>query len=134
MITKITKIDAEKVREFAKKNSITLKDMSYAIGRSESYLSYAMSSGNGIPTTTFELLCRVYDVPAQTFLPDQTQKGYTAELSITGNKALFVVKNDGEKVVSATSWVKGETELDIMQAISYAAHMCYKFAQQKTWK
>ena len=28
----------------------------------------------------------------------------------------------------------GDTELDLIKSISYAAHMCYKFAEQKTLK
>lgn len=37
----------------------------------------------------------------------------------------------GTEICKAYSKVKGTRELDLMQAISYAAHMMYKFAEQK---
>lgn len=37
----------------------------------------------------------------------------------------------GREICKAYSKVKGTRELDLMQAISYAAHMMYKFAEQK---
>lgn len=35
------------------------------------------------------------------------------------------------EIYSAASKVKGTRELDLLQAVSYAAHMMYKFAEQK---
>lgn len=37
----------------------------------------------------------------------------------------------GTEICKAASKVKGTRELDLMQAISYAAHMMYKFTEQK---
>ena len=37
-----------------------------------------------------------------------------------------------EVIVGANAYIKGESQLDFVKAISYAAHMCYKFAEQTT--
>ena len=36
-----------------------------------------------------------------------------------------------QELRSVYSRIKGDTELDLMQAISYAAHMLYKLAEQE---
>lgn len=41
------------------------------------------------------------------------------------------ISHNGEELYSAWSRVNGDTETNLMQAISYAAHMCYKKAEQK---
>lgn len=45
---------------------------------------------------------------------------------------LRVERDEGEKVGSAYSKRKDSSELALTQAISYAAHMIYKFCEQKT--
>ena len=137
---KMIKLDREKTKKFARERGISLEDISYAIGRSKSYISYAMSSESGIQNATFDLLCRIYNVPPETFLPDPepvapvSESGYSTEVSVNGEKVHFAVRNNGETIASAFAYIKNDTELAVMQAISYAAHMCYKFAQQKSWK
>lgn len=135
------KIDREKTKKFARERGLKLDDMAYAIGRGTGYISSAFTN-NGIPKATFDLLCRIYDVPPVTFLPDPEpvaappvlEGGYTTEISVQDGKVHFVVRNNGEEVASAFAYIKNDTELSVMQAISYAAHMCYKFAQQKSWR
>lgn len=39
-----------------------------------------------------------------------------------------------EKICEAYSKIKGPGKLDLMQAISYAAHMMYKLAEQEELK
>ena len=39
--------------------------------------------------------------------------------------------HDGSQVTSAMAKLRGDSDLDVVQSISYAAHMCYKFAEQK---
>lgn len=139
---KMIKLDREKTKKFAKERGISLEDISYSLGRSKSYISYAMSSESGIPNAKFDFLCRIYNVPQETFLPDPEpvvappvlEGGYTTEISVQDGKVHFVVQNNGEEVVSAFAHIKDDTEVAVIQAISYAAHMCYKFAQQKSWK
>lgn len=136
---KMIKLDREKTKKFAKERGLKLDDIAYAIGRGTGYISSAFAK-NGIPKATLDLLCRIYDVPQETFLPDPepvapfSESGYTTEISVQDGKVHFIVRNNGEEVVSAFARIKNDTELAVMQAISYAAHMCYKFAQQKSWK
>lgn len=44
----------------------------------------------------------------------------------------LLLEHNGEKVGSAYSKRKDNSELALTQAISYAAHMIYKFCEQRT--
>lgn len=57
--------------------------------------------------------------------------GYSVEVQLTDKTARFLVYKDGKLLESAYAAILDSSEISIMQAISYAAHMCYKFNQQK---
>jgi len=79
-------------------------------------------------------------------LPDQEEAGsnasecrqwiiYTARIDVSGGKSLNMSLYFGdEKICEAYSKIKGPGKLDLMQAISYAAHMMYKIAEQEELK
>lgn len=52
-------------------------------------------------------------------------------LDVSPEKVVLHMYFQGTEICKAYSKVKGTRELDLMQAISYAAHMMYKFAEQK---
>lgn len=58
--------------------------------------------------------------------------GYALRLQATDKQVFLLLEHDGEKVGSAYSKRKDSSELALTQAISYAAHMIYKFCEQKT--
>lgn len=60
------------------------------------------------------------------------QDGYALRLLTSDKQVFLLLEHDGEKVGSAYSKRKGSSELALTQAISYAAHMIYKFCEQKT--
>ena len=61
------------------------------------------------------------------------EKGWTNTLYVnhTAKIVSLAFFKDGIKVASGRAKIFDETERGIMQAISYAAHMCYKFSEQK---
>ena len=51
-------------------------------------------------------------------------------MDVRPDRVRLCVKYDGVEVHRAHALIKGDTELDLLQAVSYAAHMIYKLAQQ----
>lgn len=58
--------------------------------------------------------------------------GYALRLLTSDKQVFLLLEHDGEKVGSAYSKRKDNSELALTQAISYAAHMIYKLYEQQT--
>ena len=59
------------------------------------------------------------------------ETGWQTRIKVQPDKVCMTVYFNGMEVVQGWSKVKGDRELDLMQAISYAGHMCYKITEQK---
>lgn len=59
------------------------------------------------------------------------ETGWQTRIKVQPDKVCMMVYFNGMEVVQGWSKVKGDKELDLMQSISYAAHMCYKIVEQK---
>lgn len=139
------RIDTERLRRFAAKNG-GLAHISRQMGFRENYLSTIITRQRMRQSTANQLsaqLSAMYGVPADFFLarepekpkaaaPQAKQMRYALRLQTTGKKVFLLLEHDGEKVGSAYSKRKDSSELALTQAISYAAHMIYKFCEQKT--
>lgn len=134
-------IDPERLRNFAAKNG-GLKHISLQLGYSRSYLSNVADYGR-MRLSVARQLSAMYGVPEDFFrarepekpkaaAPQAGQTGYALRLQATDKQVFLLLEHDGEKVGSAYSNRKGNSELALVQAISYAAHMIYKFCEQKT--
>ncbi len=134
-------IDPERLRNFAAKNG-GLKHISLQLGYSKNFLANAVYYGQ-MRVAVARQLSAMYGVPEDFFrarepetpkaLPAQTeQKGYALRLQATDKQVFLLLEHDGEKVGSAYSKRKDNSELALVQAVSYAAHMIYKFCEQKT--
>lgn len=135
------KIDAERLRRFAAKNG-GLAHISRQMGFSENYLSTIVNRQR-MRQSTANQLSAMYGVPEDFFrarelakqnsaAPQEKQMGYALRLQATDKQVFLLLEHDGEKVGSAYSKRKDSSELALTQAISYAAHMIYKFCEQKT--
>ena len=141
------RIDAERLRRFAAKNG-GLAHISRQMGFGESYLSTIITRQRMRQSTANQLSAAIllqqdFGVPADFFLarepekpkaaaPQTKQTGYALRLQATDKQVFLLLEHDGEKVGSAYSKRKDSSELALTQAISYAAHMIYKFCEQKT--
>ncbi len=68
----------------------------------------------------------------KTFIPaPSAELGWQTRIKVQPDKVCMMVYFNGMEVVQGWSKVKGDKELDLMQSISYAAHMCYKIVEQK---
>lgn len=134
-------IDAERLRRFAAKNG-GLAHISRQMGFGESYLSTIIARRK-MRQSTANQLSAMYGVPVDFFrarepektkaaIPQGGQEGYTLRLAATEKQVFLLLEHDGEKVGSAYSKRKDSSELALTQAISYAAHMIYKFCEQRT--
>ena len=144
-------IDPERLRNFAAKNG-GLKHISLQLGYSRSYLSNVADYGR-MRLSVARQLSAMYGVPEDFFRAREPEKpkaaapqagqtvkkgtytgptGYALRLQATDKQVFLLLEHDGEKVGSAYSKRKDNSELALVQAISYAAHMIYKFCEQKT--
>lgn len=69
------------------------------------------------------------------FIPSPTAEvGWQTRIKTNPGRVSMTIYFNGVPVVEGLSRIKANTELDLMQAISYAAHMCYKLTEQKKLK
>lgn len=144
--TNMVEIDISAAREAVYDSGKTLALLSEEIGRCPSYLSFAVNKGR-IPEYAFRRLCVILGVSEGDLLKKQAvtspQKaeaeavsgcetiGYSVKLDVYPKKVRFAVLFNGEEIIHAWSSIRGAWELDLMQSISYAAHMCYKQKEMK---
>lgn len=86
-----------------------------------------------MPSNTLDLLSRFLDVNVSDLTKKKDTKltGYSVNLDVNPDKVRLQILFDVAVIGSAYSKIKGDTETDLMQAISNAAHMIYKFSEQK---
>lgn len=144
--TNMVEIDISATREAVHDSGKTLALLSEEIGRCPSYLSFVINKGR-IPEYAFRRLCVLLGVSEGDLLKKQAvtppQKaeaeavsgcetiGYSVKLDVFPKKVRFAVLFNGEEIIHAWSSIRGARELDLMQSISYAAHMCYKQKEMK---
>lgn len=142
----MVQISPERLRLFCSKNGGQTA-VSEALGYGKSFISNALHSGK-MSRAANKLLAATYGIPEGFFLapdPPKTaqppefegrtaggQDGYALRLLTSDKQVFLLLEHDGEKVGSAYSKRKDSSELELTQAISYAAHMIYKFCEQKT--
>ena len=152
MSTKMIKIDAEELRSWMNKQGKTYGELSAEIGKSGSYLSRKCSTTHEMPELVYKLMIKTFKLPEGSFIPkpeppkvkeeqlsiesmsEKPREGYWTDLKVFPDKVKFTIyfRANGTdiEVTKAFSKIKDNSELAIVQAISYAAHMCYKFAEQ----
>ena len=144
--TNMVEIDIPATREAIDGSGKTMAALSEEIGRCPAYLSYTVKSGR-LPEYAFRRLCVLLGVSEGDLLKKQTvtppQKaeaeavsgcetiGYSVKLDVYPKKVRFAVLFNGEEIMHAWGSIRGARELDLMQSISYAAHMCYKQKEMK---
>ena len=144
--TNMVEIDIPATREAIDGSGKTMAALSEEIERCPAYLSYTVKSGR-LPEYAFRRLCVLLGVSEGDLLKKQAvtppQKaeaeavsgcetiGYSVKLDVYPKKVRFAVLFNGEEIMHAWSSIRGARELDLMQSISYAAHMCYKQKEMK---
>lgn len=122
------KINGKMLREYLSRRGITLDKLSVDIGHAKNYMSYILSKED-MPTSEYKLMCHILGVDEDKFAPHDTA-GYSLGLVYDERSLRIKLLHGDKEVCSAWSLIKSSSDLDFLQAISYAAHMMYKFAQQ----
>lgn len=135
------KIDGNALKSYVHSQGMKLIDASEKIGRSRNFLSGVCGKGTMLDSA-HKLLCETFGLPADSFLirepgpaaESQKQKSdmYWIDLNYSHDRLKVQVMFGDDVIVGANAYIKGESQLDFVKAISYAAHMCYKFAEQTT--
>ena len=125
-----------KSKKWLQEESFSASFVSRELGFCGNYLSVCFFNGK-MSSTAFDLMTRKFDVDPKRIIakpkpePVKSAPGYTCSVSVKPDKVMFSVSFDGNEIHKAYARVKGQKELDLLQAISYAAHMVYKLAEQK---
>lgn len=137
----VIELDWNALRDAITERGKNLSQASRDLGYSDAYISYCISTGQ-MKESAAKLLCYQLNIPLsqikkkQAATPQSAASGsYTARIDVSGGKSLNMSLYFGdEKICEAYSKIKGPGKLDLMQAISYAAHMMYKIAEQEELK
>lgn len=141
MKVKMIDIDKNALKDAIRASGKNYTEMSNALGFCDSYISCSLNMGK-MRESSVKLLCYLLDIPISRIqkkapiTPEIAASGtYTARIDISGGKSLNMSLYFGdEKICEAYSKIKGHGKLDLMQAISYAAHMMYKITEQEELK
>ena len=142
------KIDSDVMRGIITANGDCVTAASKKFGRSDTYFGKIMLRGT-MQDNALDHFCEVYGVDKDSVLyhepipepkeePTQLSidehRGYWTDLQFYPNKVKLTLNftecGATVEVAHAYSKIKGESELNIVQAISYAAHMVYKIVEQ----
>lgn len=130
-------INPDAIRAYCARADISLTELARRMGRTQSYLHQAFARGSMSPTA-YPLLVSVAGVPHEEFLarevetpaPEKPAEKYSLNLDVSDDRVRLGFCRDGKEVRHAYSIRKGDDDFALMQGISYAAYMLYKFAKQ----
>lgn len=136
MKTKTVELDTVKLERFMAERNLTKVEVSRAIGRSESFICMAINKKR-MGETAYRFLCECYGLKYNAFLKEEVKEepkveepGWNIAILPDVDRVYLELRKDGRKIKGVYSRLKGDGVLDLMQAISYGAHLMYKFAEQ----
>lgn len=141
----MTTIDPEKIRAFvAEKGAFEVTKM---LGKSPKYFKNIYDR-ESMPVSVLNAMCAIFGVDPESFKPEPPKpmlptstaaprtmpsSGYALDLDVQPAYVSIRLYEDSKMLKQAKARIKnGEkaSQLDVVQAISYAAHMLYKFMEQ----
>ena len=133
-------LDQVKFRRWMKAHRLTATSISLETGRAPGYISRCLCQKE-LPVTQLKIMESMYGLQAADIAPDKmlpvtAEKNnadlqYSVKAEVGDRVVRFYIMLGDELVQSAWSKIKDDSELSVIQAISYAAHMCYKLQEQK---
>lgn len=136
----MVKLDPHKMRNILKAKGLSQVEVSEAIGKSKNYISVCIFNGE-ISMTALQLIGIKYGITEKDIAPEQKKEperkdeastvGFSMSLLVKPDRVRVGISHNGDEIYNAWSRINGDTETKLIQAISYAAHMCYKKAEQK---
>lgn len=133
-------IDVPAMNKFFKANNVALTDLSKAMGFSHAWANSFLKVGR-MTQPSYKLLCSTLSVPEGTFIKEEPiiaaipveeqAKGYSLSLDVSPDKVRMGIMFNGGELDSAFARIRGDNELALMEAISYAALRLYRNAEQR---
>lgn len=140
---KLENLNRSAVLNGIERSGLSMKEASHRIGRGDSYLSASIRRGM-MSAAAIPLLAKELDIPQKDLILHQDEQKtccakdavnkYTVQIEVSKTKLHMTLLFGGKELYSTYSRIKGDSELDLMQAISYAAHLMYKLAEQEELK
>ena len=131
------KVDIPAIKKHIREHGMTQSDVCRRIGRSSNFLC---SCTGDMADYTYDLLIRELGAENGAFqkkekaAPKEVNRGGeldTLGLDVSPERVVLHMYFQGTEICKAAAKVKCTLVFDLMQAISYAAHMMYKFTEQK---
>ena len=134
-------IDGEKLKIRVYASGRSMAEASRTLGFGPNYIANCCARGLMARSSTM-LMEKMFGFQLEDYKMEEKkeEEQYSIEPYPDGYRLDLVVKPDrvkvslyfGEEEIQA-AWadVRGDTDLDLLKAISYAAHMMYKFTEQK---
>lgn len=140
---KLENLNRSAVLNGIERSGLSMTEVSHRIGRGDSYLSASIRRGM-MSAAAIPLLAKELDIPQKDLILHQDEQKtccakdavnkYTAQIEVSKTKLHMTLLFGGKELYSTYSRIKGDSELDLMQAIRYAAHLMYKLAEQEELK
>lgn len=130
------KIDGEKLKNALKKRGLTAKEVSESIGKNSNYITGCVCTG-AISDAAMQLIEIKYQIPREEIKIIEKENlsnaspGFSLNLVVKPDRVRVSINHNGKEIYGAYARINGDTETRLIQAISYAAHMCYKQAEQR---
>lgn len=135
------RVDPDRFKVALKKHGFTQEALSTDMGRSKSYVCAGLYRG-AFPKPFLSAIDTRYGITYDDIKPrtgtniesTPTTDDIRVELELTDGIVKFCVFDGDKCLTHAFAHRKNSTDLALMQAISYAAHLCYKFYQQREFR
>lgn len=128
------KINKQKMKEWIASTGMKAVHISRALGRSDNYISVVVCNGV-MSNAAYQHLKKEFNITGDDLMekPQEPKNvGYSLDIVVKPDRLRVAILHNGEEMYAAYSKIKDNTELSMVQAISYATHMCYKLAEQKS--
>lgn len=136
--TNMQKFNAEKATAALEKSGLSAIEVSRRMGRCNNYVTSTLKKG-AMPPAALSVFCDMLGISTDDLTkappsPSVSRPAYQAHgitLDVRKDKLHMALTFGDQELYAAWSRIKGDTELDLLQAVSYAAHLMYKLAEQQ---
>lgn len=127
-------IDPGKMRYFLDTECLTSEQLSEELGFSGNYINEVIEN-RAMALPVWKCLKALYNLDDDTLTPDPVipngDDNWGLTLKVMSDRVRIGLTDNGHEIDYAFSKIRGEREVDLFQAISYAAHILYKNAEQR---
>lgn len=132
------KFNTAKAAAALEKSGLSYREVSRRMGRCDNYISVTFKKGV-MPPAALSVFCDLvwvsFDDLTKPLCTSPVSRSvcqtHGITLDVRKDKLRMALTFGDQELYAAWSRIKGDTELDLLQAVSYAAHLMYKLAEQQ---